>query len=249
MDRRVVVGMAMVGAMLWLLSLGAFAAQPKIELSETSFDFGSIYQGEEVVRTIVLRNAGDDTLVIQKVKSSCGCTAGTPKKLQLAPGETTDFTITFRSAGMHARVKKHVYIDTNDPALPRATIDFEGEVKQEVNLSPRGIYIGQIEKGKPVARTVDVTAEEEKSFKIISVSSDSPLVEIGKPEPLAGAKPGYRLTVMIGPLDAAQRVSAKITIKFDLPHTKEVQIPVYGRIRMDRGDIRPTRPSQPPKPK
>jgi hypothetical protein len=221
----------MVLVSLLLTSVAAFAAQPKAAAKPMSYDFGTIYQGEEVVTTFVIRNDGDDTLVIDKVKSSCGCTAASPGKMKLAPKETTDLKVTFKSAGMHDRVVKHVYIDSNDPTQPRLTVTIEGIVKQEVNLNPKGIYLGNIEKDEQVVRTVEITSAESKTFRILDVTSDTPLVKVKEPERLAAPKVGYKLTVLVGPLEADQRVNGKILVRTDLPRTKEVQIQVYGRTR------------------
>lgn len=68
-------------------------APPKaelIKLSETSFDFGKIPQGKPVTHNFTVENIGKDTLKIEQVQASCGCT--TPewtKEPVLAGGKTT----------------------------------------------------------------------------------------------------------------------------------------------------------------
>lgn len=41
---------------------------PGILIDEPVFDFGSLYEGDPVVHTFVIRNKGDADLVIEKVK-------------------------------------------------------------------------------------------------------------------------------------------------------------------------------------
>ncbi|MCJ7750445.1 MAG: hypothetical protein MUQ65_05055, partial [Armatimonadetes bacterium] len=67
-------------------------------------------------------------------------------------------------------------------------------------------------------------------FKILSTSVDSPLVEVGRPLPLDDKRPGYKLVIELGPLKEPGRINAKVTVCTDLPHTKEFQIPVYGKV-------------------
>ena len=43
---------------------------PKIIIDETVFEFKPIYEGEPVVHTFIVKNAGSDALVIEKVKPS-----------------------------------------------------------------------------------------------------------------------------------------------------------------------------------
>jgi hypothetical protein len=47
---------------------------PKIEFEELVHDFGTIAQGGDGTYEFVFKNAGKDPLIINNVKSSCGCT-------------------------------------------------------------------------------------------------------------------------------------------------------------------------------
>jgi hypothetical protein len=53
---------------------------PKISTQQASYDFGSIPAGEKVSHDFIIYNTGDDTLVINDVRASCGCTAAKPEK-------------------------------------------------------------------------------------------------------------------------------------------------------------------------
>ena len=218
------------------------ADAPRIDFTETTFDFGAIYQNEEVTHVFVFRNTGDAALQIEEVKSTCGCTVAMPETRQLPPATESTLRVTFRSGTFRDRVTKHVYVDSNDPSQPRVTLTIQGVVKVEVEVEPRGIYLGQgIKVGETAERTIELTPVEVKSFKITGITADSPTVQVGKPQPLPDKRPGYRLTVIFGPLDQPGRVNARITVTTDLPHTKQIVIPVYGKVIA--GDVPP-----PPRP-
>jgi hypothetical protein len=204
--------------------------QPRIEFGQTSFDFGAIYQNDEVIHVFAFRNTGNATLEIENVKSTCGCTAALPGTRELAPGAESTVKVTFRSGAMRYHVTKHIYIDSNDPVEPRVTLTIEGEVKVEVEVDPRGIYLGQVKVGEKVERTVEITPVDVKSFKIADATSDSPNIRVGRPQPLPDKRPGYRLTITFGPLDRTGPVNAKVTVHTDLPHSREIVIPVYGKV-------------------
>lgn len=202
----------------------------RIEFTESTFDFGTMYQNEEVTHLFTFRNVGKALLKIGKVKSSCGCTAAMPEKRELAPGEQTNLKVTFRSGSMRDRIVKHVYIDSNDPVEPRVTLTVQGAVKVEVEVSPRGVYVGRIQVGETVQRTIEMTPVGVDTFKILSTSVDSPLVDVGRWFPLDDKRPGYKLVIALGPLKEPGRINAKVTVRTDLPHTKEFQIPIYGKV-------------------
>ncbi|HEY7751916.1 MAG TPA: DUF1573 domain-containing protein, partial [Ignavibacteriaceae bacterium] len=101
---------------LFFSSLGlAQLMGPKLVVQQTAHDFGDIKQGENVSHSFVLSNSGGDLLKILNVKASCGCTAGTPEKSELSPGESTNLLVSFNSTGRQGKQHKTVTVKTNDP--------------------------------------------------------------------------------------------------------------------------------------
>lgn len=99
-----------------------------IEFENTVFDFGSIVEGETVTYVFNFTNTGDAPLVINNVRSSCGCTVPAYSKEPLNPGEDGFIKVTFNSSGKQGSQYKIVTVTTNtDPT------DTELVVKGEVN--------------------------------------------------------------------------------------------------------------------
>ena len=61
------------------------ARGPVIRVEPAGFDFGSVLPGKTLRKEFRLRNAGDQDLVLQKVRTSCGCTVGELARTTLAP--------------------------------------------------------------------------------------------------------------------------------------------------------------------
>lgn len=101
---------------------------PKLTMLENEYDFGDINQGDKVSHVFVLTNGGSDVLKIEKIIPSCGCTAAMPEKSELAPGESTNLTVTFNSAGKRGKQKKLVRINTNDTENPQTIITINSNV-------------------------------------------------------------------------------------------------------------------------
>lgn len=81
----------------------ALAAQetPKIEtvkFSESSFDFGKIPQGKPVTHIFYIENTGKDSLKINNVQASCGCTTPEWSNAPVAPGGKTQLKVGYNSA-------------------------------------------------------------------------------------------------------------------------------------------------------
>ncbi|MFI5237179.1 MAG: DUF1573 domain-containing protein [Ignavibacteriales bacterium] len=113
-----------------LISSISFAQllQPKLVLQHSSFDFGDIKQGETVSHTFVLSNSGGDLLKITNVKASCGCTAASPEKSELAPGESTNLLVSFNSTGRQGLQTKTIKISSNDPQNPEMVLTITSNV-------------------------------------------------------------------------------------------------------------------------
>lgn len=87
---------------------------PEMTFEETSFDFGTIKQGDVVKHTFVFTNTGEAPLVITDTNSSCGCTVPTwPKGESIAPGEKGEMVVQFDSRGKRNMQNKSVSILTN----------------------------------------------------------------------------------------------------------------------------------------
>jgi hypothetical protein len=190
-----------------------------------------LYQDQEVSHDYAFTNTGKSLLTITRVTSSCGCTAAMPSKKEFAPGESGSIKVTFKSGRYRDRVTKHVTVDSTDPVQPRVSLTLTGIVKSELDVVPSGIYIGSLRLGESTERSVTLSPVEVKKFAILEVKSDDPLVRVSTPKPGPADKPGsYQLQIQFGPAEKVGRLNAVVTVRTDLPHTKDVRIAVFGRI-------------------
>ena len=87
--------------------------EPKFEFEETSWDFGTITDGDRVEHSFKFKNVGNDDLVIGNVTTSCGCTAPEWPRTPIGPGEESKITVEFNSAGKSDLVNKDITIYAN----------------------------------------------------------------------------------------------------------------------------------------
>ena len=80
-----VIILAMVLVFVLTGNLGFADKGPKIQFKELKWDFGNKKQGEVLTHTFSFKNAGDETLVIRRVRTSCGCAAAMLSKKELNP--------------------------------------------------------------------------------------------------------------------------------------------------------------------
>ena len=104
---------------------------PKMVFNESSFNFGTITEGEKVSYSFAFRNDGKQDLVIRKISTTCGCTVVDKKADVIKPGESSSIDITFNSAGKSNRQNKSITIICNDPKNSQQILHVVGDVKKK----------------------------------------------------------------------------------------------------------------------
>ena len=86
-------------------------------------DFGAIEEGDKVSHVFTFTNAGDEPLILNDVKSACGCTVPAWPKEPIAPGGEGQITVEFNSKNKVGNQTKTITINANtDPNPTRLTI-------------------------------------------------------------------------------------------------------------------------------
>jgi len=181
--------------LLLALPVGAWAASgPKIEIDKESYDYGTVQYGTNPTAQFELTNAGDETLVIQKVRASCGCTKAVHGTTEVPPGGKTMVSATYETEGERpGRKKKSLHIHTNDPEKPVLTVTLTADLVREVLVDP------------PALTKKLSEFQERITFAVKISNSSSKPVTVSKVE-LIGSKGKIYLepaTVVVQPGDRA----------------------------------------------
>ncbi|MFM9986666.1 MAG: DUF1573 domain-containing protein [Flavobacteriales bacterium] len=98
-------------------------AKTSITYDKREHDFGKIKQGDQVECAFKVTNTGNEPLIIENAKGSCGCTVPEYPKDPIPPGESRDIKVKFNSAGKSNANTKTVTITANtDPIESVLTI-------------------------------------------------------------------------------------------------------------------------------
>lgn len=95
---------------------------PRIVLSKTQHNFGSVKEGSIVELDIIVKNNGMSNLEIGDIKTSCGCTAVLLRKKTLGPGMSGDLKIELDTSNRNGTITRTVTINSNDPVNPKMTV-------------------------------------------------------------------------------------------------------------------------------
>ncbi len=235
----------MLSGLIILLAIGLLIAQTedekitfskaKLELPETEFDFGYAPEGHFLVHTYILQNLGEDTLKINKVQTTCGCTKAPLEKNALAPGEETKITLIFNSTRYQRKTHKSAIIHTNDPQKKRTRVSFSADMTNPtnalVNISPRFVEFGE-SKNLEREKIVTITNNCEKGLAITLVDFPPEIIEGLPAGANLGAGDSKEFTFkLLDSVDDEEFFKGSVTIEVNNSEDKKVErfsIPLRG---------------------
>jgi hypothetical protein len=117
-------------AFLFLSLVNPLAAQPKVEITESKQNFGTVIRGEVVELNYELKNSGNSPLLLLASEVSCSCTQVEFSKEPLPPGKSTTVIVKFDTKSVWGRQDRYVYITCNDPK-GEIVLRYKGQVSKE----------------------------------------------------------------------------------------------------------------------
>lgn len=211
-----------------LLSAFPAWAAPTVSVPTPDHDFGTIYQGENVRHAFRFSNSGNAPLTVEKVSSSCGCTAALASAKTLAPGESGEIQTSFDSTRFRGAISKTVYLYTNDPAQPMVQLHLKGKVQEEVALDPQMVNFGAVVPKRTVKSTVSLTNLGKREVHLEGLETTTP--ELAARLSASVIPPGGKVSVelTLTPKPGQVRFSGYVLFKADGAIRHDLRIPVYA---------------------
>ena len=108
---------------------------PRMQLSETSFDFKEVPEGSIVSHDFIVWNTGNTVLKIDQVGPTCGCLKADFDE-SIPPGGEGRITLIVDFADHEGPLERTVTVFTNDPKNPEATLSIKGTAKPLLPVRP-----------------------------------------------------------------------------------------------------------------
>ena len=98
-----------------------------VEWSGTSYDFGTVQEGDVVEKVFAFTNTGQKPMLISNASSTCGCTVPEWPKDEILPRQKREIRVRFDTKGKRGTQNKKVWVTANtNPAI--STLVLQGEV-------------------------------------------------------------------------------------------------------------------------
>ena len=156
-------------------------SKARLEALDPVYDFGYVRSEDvkAISHTFVLRNKGEETLLINKVRPSCGCTSAAASANQIAPGATATVTATLNPKGKSGNQTITVRVNSNDPTNSSQVLRMSGTILSTWRVIPILLDMGAMGKLQSVTKEITVTSQylkEGHQFRITGIKTGSPNV-------------------------------------------------------------------------
>jgi hypothetical protein len=106
---------------------------PRMLLSAVEWDFGIVKPNEKPTRIFTIKNEGDEDLIIERVRASCGCIKTSISTKRIKSGKSAELKMTFDTTGYDGKVSKDIFITSNDFQEPEKRMHVSVEVEHQPN--------------------------------------------------------------------------------------------------------------------
>jgi len=115
---RALVTLALAVAVVAPPSIAAAAEQakgPRITAEPLVFDFGRALQKKTLHKDFIIKNFGTDDLEIERVSTTCGCTAALIDNKIVKPGQKAVLRVSLDTRTAAGRIERKILVQSNDP--------------------------------------------------------------------------------------------------------------------------------------
>ncbi len=210
-------------------STDVFAA-PDLHVESPNFDFGEIFQGEKIPHVFEFFNKGDETLKVDRVRSSCGCTAVLVSEKAIPPGGKGELKANFDSARFQGAISKTIYLYSNDPVRPTMQFHIKGKVLKTIAVDPTQINFGKVAARKTVRASVVLRNQGLKPLTLGKPHTTAAELSAKMPESKLANGDEVTIELRLTPKPGHSRFSGYVLVPVDGVPKNELRIPVYATI-------------------
>ena len=179
---------------------------------------------DEALGVFEFTNTGDEAVTIDKITTSCGCTAAELEKKAYAPGESGRINARFTFGDRNGQHNIRIAVFTPESYPRRTTLWLHVKIPILVHARPRMVFWKDGE--APEEKTIDIKIVHDEPFRLVEALSSDDRVE-ARLEELKKRK-HYRLHVK--PRVVGERVVSRIELRSDYPEDTPKSYNVYARV-------------------
>lgn len=145
---------------------------PGIRFDERIHAFGKRSDVESLEHAFEFVNTGDQRLVVNEIRASCGCTATSLDKKVFEPGERDSIAVDWHPKGSGSQ-RKSITVHSNSRDTPLAVLYVEAEIEPFVRVEPVLVRFGRVRLGEQHIQRAKLSCDD-PDLLVESVTSRNP---------------------------------------------------------------------------
>lgn len=117
--------------------LPANEPQPRAQIDQTEFDFGTMEVNSKMQHAFVIRNVGKGPLSLSKGDTTCKCTISELADGKVPPGGQTEIKLEWKATSGVPYFRQSATIHTNDPFRRTIRLEVYGGIDEPVHWYPK----------------------------------------------------------------------------------------------------------------
>lgn len=218
-----------VAILMTLLTTQIFSQKKLQPIGGDVHNFGIITKGEVVKHTFQLKNISKKILNLDRVESSCGCTATLLSKKTLRPNEIAKVTAEFNSEGFTGFQEKNIYIYEKNNPTPIYTLKIQATIQVDLEVIPMYMVFDNAIVGVDKQSIVQIINRTNRKVKILKIDNpyDNLTLKLDKYE----LNPGEYTTIQgIFTPKVSGLIRGSFTIYTDSKQ-KKIEIKFYSNVK------------------
>ncbi len=136
---KILVLAGVISLAVMFLAVGiAAGASPRVALTESTHDFGKVFEDKALIYTFLVKNEGNAPLRVEDVDPDCACTVADYDRT-IPPGGQGRITLSIKPYSVLREFIKQAKVKFNDPDTPEMDLTLKGYVQPIIEIQPSHI--------------------------------------------------------------------------------------------------------------
>ncbi len=189
---------------------------PVVFVAERTIDIGDIREGTVATATFLVENRGNEDLLIQDIKPSCGCTTVelTDEEHRIKPEHSQKITVKYDTSGRSGRQLSRVTLVLNDPVEPLVHLLLNSNVQSLFRIEPRPLVnLRSNRRGEQLPSLDLLPTDKDKSLEVLSIDAPAGIIRY-ETEPISEENgDGVRLKLWVSDESELGIVHGTMTVR------------------------------------
>ena len=199
----------------------------EISTKPHNINFGSIYIGEEIDKTITIKSLTESDINIKEVTSSKPfVNASIAEKNEGG----YNIKVTLKDNNQIGRFSGNIHMETDSPRQPKIQVPFFGEIIGDITTYPKRIYYGTVTRGKELTQKLFVKINKD-DIKISNTKVSPDFLSTKVIEKYEKDNPHCLIEITLHKEAVVGKLNGLLELKTNSKIQPIIKIPIIGEIK------------------